>query len=238
MARRIAHEIKNPLTPIQLSAERIRRRYGKMVESDREVFDRCVDTIIRQVSDIGRMVDEFSSFARMPKPKMEGRDLREALKEAVFMREMGDHGIAFTADFGDVPLNGVFDIRMLGQAFGNLVKNAVEAVEGAGVTDGRITLNASTANGFHRVDIIDNGPGFPREDRDRLLEPYMTTREKGTGLGLAIVRKIIEEHGGTIELDDAPNQEQGAMVRILLPASPPAEEAAPLRTNNAERAGS
>ncbi|RYE73529.1 MAG: GHKL domain-containing protein, partial [Hyphomicrobiales bacterium] len=156
----------------------------------------------------------------------------------VFMREMGDHGITFTADFGEVPLNGVFDIRMLSQAFGNLVKNAVEALEGAEVADGQIRLLASTQNGFHRVDIIDNGPGFPHEDRDRLLEPYMTTREKGTGLGLAIVRKIIEEHGGTIELDDAPNQEHGAMVRILLPASPPAEELAAAPAHHAERTGS
>ncbi|KQT48692.1 PAS domain-containing sensor histidine kinase [Aureimonas sp. Leaf454] len=220
VARRIAHEIKNPLTPIQLSAERIRRRYGKMIEGDREVFDRCVDTIIRQVSDIGRMVDEFSTFARMPKPKMETRDLREALKEAVFMREMGDHGIAFTADFGDVPLSGDFDIRLLSQAFGNLVKNAVESLETSDVAAPRIQLTARQAGTHHLVEILDNGRGFPREDRDRLLEPYMTTREKGTGLGLAIVRKIIEEHGGSIELDDAPGQAQGALVRVRLPAVP------------------
>lgn len=218
VARRIAHEIKNPLTPIQLSAERIRRRYGKKVEDDREVFDRCVDTIIRQVSDIGRMVDEFSTFARMPKPSLEDRDLREALREAVFMREMGDHGIVFESDFEAAPLMGTYDIRLLSQAFGNIVKNAVEAVEGsetAGMK--RISVRAFADGGTHVVEIADNGRGFPAEDRERLLEPYMTTREKGTGLGLAIVRKIVEEHGGTIELDDAPYGEGGALVRIVLP---------------------
>ena len=219
VARRIAHEIKNPLTPIQLSAERIRRRYGKMIETDREVFDRCVDTIIRQVSDIGRMVDEFSTFARMPKPRMESRDLREALREAVFMREMGDHGIAFSAEFGDQPLLGSYDIRLLSQAFGNLVKNAVEALEGTEGVAGHVTLRAETDGSWHTVDIIDNGRGFPREGRERLLEPYMTTREKGTGLGLAIVRKIVEEHGGSIDLEDAPGEQSGAMVRIRLPGS-------------------
>ncbi|GGD89140.1 PAS domain-containing sensor histidine kinase [Aureimonas endophytica] len=234
VARRIAHEIKNPLTPIQLSAERIRRRYGKYVENDREIFDRCIDTIGRQVADIGRMVDEFSTFARMPKPKMEAKDLREALKEAVFMREMGDHGIRFTTRFEDEPMLGSFDIRLLSQAFGNLVKNATEAFEGVEVADPAIRIEARRDGAMFRVEIADNGKGFPREDRDRLLEPYMTTREKGTGLGLAIVRKIIEEHGGSIELDDAPEGERGAVVRIRLPAGEADEFGATARrdTNN------
>ena len=218
VARRIAHEIKNPLTPIQLSAERIRRRYGKRVEDDREVFDRCIETIVRQVSDIGRMVDEFSNFARMPKPRMEPTDLREVLKEAMFTREMGDHGITFVANLPDEPLLGLYDTRLLGQAFGNLVKNAVEALEGAAVENGRIEVRARPGAHWHEIEIVDNGMGFPKENRDRLLEPYMTTREKGTGLGLAIVRKIIEEHGGSILLEDAPGEETGAMVRIALPA--------------------
>ncbi|RFC66293.1 PAS domain-containing sensor histidine kinase [Fulvimarina endophytica] len=218
VARRIAHEIKNPLTPIQLSAERIRRRYGKRIEDDREVFDRCVDTIVRQVSDIGRMVDEFSNFARMPKPRMEPTDLRDVIKEAIFAREMGDHGVTFEKDVPNTPLNGYYDTRLLGQAFGNLVKNAVEALEGAGISDGRILITARSEGRVHEVAIIDNGKGFPVEDRDRLLEPYMTTREKGTGLGLAIVRKIIEEHGGSIALEDAPGEGGGAMVRVTLPA--------------------
>lgn len=235
VARRIAHEIKNPLTPIQLSAERIRRRYGKRVEDDREVFDRCIETIVRQVSDIGRMVDEFSTFARMPKPKMEAKDLREALREAVFMREMGDHGIAFEADIPDQPMLGFYDIRLLSQAFGNLVKNAVEALEATEDVEGRIVIRAEPGGDRHIVEIIDNGRGFPREDRDRLLEPYMTTREKGTGLGLAIVRKIIEDHGGTIALDDAPGQPHGALVRITLPAMETAVE--PNEEETEERTG-
>ncbi|MBO0902751.1 sensor histidine kinase NtrY-like [Jiella sonneratiae] len=232
VARRIAHEIKNPLTPIQLSAERIRRRYGKRVEDDREVFDRCVETIIRQVSDIGRMVDEFSTFARMPKPTMERIDLRDALREAVFMREMGDHGIAFSADIPDKPMYGSYDVRLLSQAFGNLVKNAVESLEATEGVAGRIAIRAKALGDVYEIDIVDNGRGFPKENRDRLLEPYMTTREKGTGLGLAIVRKIIEDHGGTISLEDAPDQPQGAMVRIVLPAgAAPAGAGAP---NNAD----
>ena len=218
VARRIAHEIKNPLTPIQLSAERIRRRYGKRIEDDREVFDRCIETIIRQVSDIGRMVDEFSTFARMPKPTMERIDLRDALREAVFMREMGDHGIAFHAEIPDKPMLGSYDMRLLSQAFGNLVKNAVESLEATEGVEGRIVIRAKADGDVHRIDIVDNGRGFPKDNRDRLLEPYMTTREKGTGLGLAIVRKIIEDHGGTISLEDAPDQPQGAMVRIVMPA--------------------
>ncbi|MEX6507809.1 ATP-binding protein [Jiella sp. M17.18] len=238
VARRIAHEIKNPLTPIQLSAERIRRRYGKRVEDDREVFDRCIETIVRQVSDIGRMVDEFSTFARMPKPKMENKDLREALREAMFMREMGDHGIAFEADIPDRPMLGSYDIRLLSQAFGNLVKNAVESLEATEGLAGRITIRARAGDEFHSVDIIDNGRGFPRENRDRLLEPYMTTREKGTGLGLAIVRKIIEDHGGEISLEDAPDQPQGAMVRMRLPSGTAAARDGSVSENEtAERIG-
>ena len=163
------------------------------------------------------MVDEFSSFARMPKPTMERRDLREALKEAIFMREMGDHGIDFTNEISDRPMIGNFDGRLMSQAFGNLVKNAVEAFDETGQQGRRITVRATPGPEWHTVEIVDNGKGFPKEHRERLLEPYMTTREKGTGLGLAIVRKIVEEHGGSIELDDAPDG-QGALVRIRLPA--------------------
>ncbi|WP_416355705.1 ATP-binding protein [Aureimonas phyllosphaerae] len=234
VARRIAHEIKNPLTPIQLSAERIRRRYGKFIETDREIFDRCVDTIIRQVADIGRMVDEFSQFARMPKPTLEDRDLREALREAVFMRELAAQGITIEGDFGDKPLMGSYDLRLLSQAFGNLVKNAVEAMEPMENHAGRIVVHAFDSDGTNVVEIEDNGLGFPKEDRDRLLEPYMTTREKGTGLGLAIVRKIVEEHGGTIALDDAPNFDHGALVRIRLPADDTSKTAP---TTNSEEHG-
>ncbi|MVA97729.1 HAMP domain-containing protein [Nitratireductor sp. CAU 1489] len=225
VARRIAHEIKNPLTPIQLSAERIRRRYGKVITSDREVFDQCTDTIIRQVGDIGRMVDEFSAFARMPKPLMEVTDLREALREATFLVEVSHSEIGFKHDFGKQALTGRFDMRLMSQAFGNIVKNAAEAIESdTDASDGEggeIRVTATRNDDWIIVDVVDNGKGLPRENRQRLLEPYMTTRAKGTGLGLAIVRKIVEDHGGRLELHDAPNDfhgGKGALVRIVLPA--------------------
>ncbi|MBN9272145.1 MAG: PAS domain-containing sensor histidine kinase [Mesorhizobium sp.] len=223
VARRIAHEIKNPLTPIQLSAERIRRRYGKVITEDREVFDQCTDTIIRQVEDIGRMVDEFSSFARMPKPEMKAIDLREPLREASFLVEVSRSDITFERDFGNEPLKGTFDSRLLAQAFGNVVKNAAEAMEGVTWENGGhgvIRIRARHEADTYRVDVMDNGKGLPRENRQRLLEPYMTTREKGTGLGLAIVKKIIEDHGGRLELHDAPadfHQGRGAMISMILP---------------------
>ncbi|MEO9611959.1 MAG: PAS domain-containing sensor histidine kinase [Nitratireductor sp.] len=226
VARRIAHEIKNPLTPIQLSAERIRRRYGKVITADREVFDQCTDTIIRQVGDIGRMVDEFSAFARMPKPLMEVTDLREALREATFLIEVGHSEINFEHDFGKQALTGRFDTRLMSQAFGNIVKNAAEAIEsdtdaGGSRGSGEIRVTARKTDEWITVDVVDNGKGLPRENRQRLLEPYMTTRAKGTGLGLAIVRKIVEDHGGRLELHDAPkdfHDGKGALVRIVLPA--------------------
>jgi two-component system nitrogen regulation sensor histidine kinase NtrY len=227
VARRIAHEIKNPLTPIQLSAERLKRRYGRQIaEDDRAVFDQCTDTIVRQVEDIGRMVDEFSSFARMPKPTMELADLRGILKDTVFLREMGNSHIQFLSDWGEVPLIGAFDARMLGQAFGNIIKNSVEAIEA--IPEGqvrdelKILVRARPDKSGERivVDIIDNGKGLPQENRHRILEPYMTMRDKGTGLGLPIVKKIIEEHGGHLELHDAPqdfDNGNGAMMRVILP---------------------
>ncbi|MCK9553743.1 PAS domain-containing sensor histidine kinase [Aquamicrobium sp.] len=225
VARRIAHEIKNPLTPIQLSAERIKRRYGKVITEDREVFDQCTETIIRQVGDIGRMVDEFSSFARMPKPDMKQLDLREPLREASFLVEVSRPDIRFERQFGNEPLPGTFDTRLLSQAFGNVIKNASEAMEGVEREDGSsgvIMIRAVREGDIIRVDVIDNGKGLPREHRQRLLEPYMTTRDKGTGLGLAIVKKIVEDHGGRLELHDAPQEfhgGRGAMVTIILPAA-------------------
>ncbi|MDQ6438050.1 PAS domain-containing sensor histidine kinase [Mesorhizobium sp. LHD-90] len=225
VARRIAHEIKNPLTPIQLSAERIRRRYGKVITEDREVFDQCTDTIVRQVGDIGRMVDEFSSFARMPKPEIRDVDLREPLREASFLVEVSRSDIAFERDYGGEALKGKFDSRLLAQAFGNVIKNATEAIDAVPGPDrepGLVRIAARNKSGLIRVDVMDNGKGLPRENRQRLLEPYMTTREKGTGLGLAIVKKIVEDHGGWLELHDAPAEfggGKGAMVSIFLPAS-------------------
>jgi two-component system nitrogen regulation sensor histidine kinase NtrY len=227
VARRIAHEIKNPLTPIQLSAERLKRRYGKQIaEDDKAVFNQCTDTIVRQVEDIGRMVDEFSAFARMPKPTKQRSDLREILTDAVFLREIGSAEVEFQREFGDEPLEGSFDARMLAQAVGNIVKNAVEAIEAVPKEElgegGKILIRSAFDRDQDRfiVDVIDNGRGLPNENRHRILEPYMTMREKGTGLGLAIVKKIIEEHGGQLELHDAPadfDRGRGAMIRIILP---------------------
>lgn len=234
VARRIAHEIKNPLTPIQLSAERLKRRYGRHIaEDDRAVFDQCTDTIVRQVEDIGRMVDEFSSFARMPKPSKETGDLRTILKDAVFLREMGNNHIRFIREWGEEPLTGAFDSRMLGQAFSNLIKNAVEAIEAipSGQTreEYKIMVRAKPDPRGDRlvVEIIDNGKGLPQENRHRILEPYMTMRDKGTGLGLPIVKKIIEEHGGHLEIHDAPpdfDHGFGAMFRVILPLADQATE--------------
>ncbi|WP_309084329.1 PAS domain-containing sensor histidine kinase [Chelativorans sp.] len=223
VARRIAHEIKNPLTPIQLSAERIRRRFGKVITEDRAIFDQCTDTIIRQVGDIGRMVDEFSAFARMPKPDIQRLDLREPLREASFLIEVSRADIKIENDLGKRPLIGRFDTRLMSQAFGNVIKNAAEAIDAARDQDrpGVIRISARQEDGEIEILVMDNGKGLPRENRQRLLEPYMTTREKGTGLGLAIVKKIIEDHGGRLELHDAPASFHGgvgAMIRMVLPA--------------------
>jgi two-component system nitrogen regulation sensor histidine kinase NtrY len=223
VARRIAHEIKNPLTPIQLSAERLKRRFGRTLAGEEQtVFDQCTDTIIRQVGDIGRMVDEFSSFARMPKPTMAPGNLTEAIREAVFLVSVPHPEIKFTVQVPDTPLMGRFDSRLMGQALANLVKNATEAIGAlpAERHGGEITVSARSEGPCVIVDIIDNGIGFPQANRHRLLEPYVTTREKGTGLGLAIVVKIIEEHGGRVELLDAPavaHGGSGALVRVVLP---------------------
>jgi two-component system nitrogen regulation sensor histidine kinase NtrY len=222
VARRIAHEIKNPLTPIQLSAERLKRRFGTRVgEEDRKVFDQCTETIVRQVGDIRRMVDEFSGFARMPKPIMESRDLREVVREAVFLQEVGNPNIRFKLDLPDSSVLAPIDHRLVTQALTNVVKNAAEAIEAVGATEpGLIKVRVYEAPGEAIIDVEDNGKGLPSEDREKLLEPYMTTREKGTGLGLAIVRKIMEEHGGSIALLDSPavaTGGRGAMVRLTFP---------------------
>ncbi|WP_146006432.1 sensor histidine kinase NtrY-like [Cohaesibacter celericrescens] len=223
VARRIAHEIKNPLTPIQLSAERLRRRYGKKIDpDDRKVFDQCVSTIVRQVGDIGRMVDEFSSFARMPKPVFEPGDLSEVIKQSVFLVEVANHEISFDTDIPET-MPGYFDHRLLAQAMANIVKNASEAIAGredrADIA-GHVHVWASEDADCYCVRVIDNGIGFPANNRQRLLEPYMTTREKGSGLGLAIVRKILQEHGGSILLRDAievSDFESGACIEIRIP---------------------
>ncbi|WP_029355939.1 PAS domain-containing sensor histidine kinase [Bosea sp. 117] len=223
VARRIAHEIKNPLTPIQLSAERLRRRYGKVIGEDREVFDQCTDTIIRQVGDIGRMVDEFSSFARMPKPVVEMQDLAETVRQVVFLMRVGNPEITIDCELPDKAVPARFDRRLISQALTNIVKNATEALgavppeqmNGPAHITVRLRLDDAERTGMATIDVLDNGIGLPTENRARLLEPYVTTREKGTGLGLAIVGKIMEEHGGGIELDDNP-EGRGAWIRLRL----------------------
>lgn len=234
VARRIAHEIKNPLTPIQLSAERIRRRYGKRIEEDRQVFDQCIDTIVRQVGDIGQMVDEFSSFARMRKPSKAKGDLREAVRDAAFMQSVANPEMSVTAEVPDAPVEAVFDARLVGQALTNVVKNATEAVgarTGEDLPKGKVIVKlhdpGDAAGERIVIDVMDNGIGLPEENRSRLLEPYMTTREKGTGLGLAIVRKILEDHGGGIELLNAPKlnpDDTGTLVRLTIAAKAEADE--------------
>jgi two-component system nitrogen regulation sensor histidine kinase NtrY len=235
VARRIAHEIKNPLTPIQLSAERIRRKYGASITKDREVFDQCTDTIIRQVSDIGRMVDEFSAFARMPKPVMERNDVREIVREAVFLFQVSRPEIAFELDLPAKPVVALADRRLLAQAVTNLVKNASEAIDSAVEADparagkGSVVAKVRLKGDRLQITVIDNGCGLPKENRERLVEPYMTTRTKGTGLGLAIVQRITEQHGGTLTLADAPKRNgkiEGASVRIDLPMGDGEEAAA------------
>ena len=222
VARRIAHEIKNPLTPIQLSAERLKRKYGKVITEDRAIFDQCTDTIVRQVDDIKRMVDEFSSFARMPKARLQRDDLNACVSQVTFLMRVGHPEIAIEDELPEAPLTTLFDRRLLSQALTNIVKNAAEGITGDELTNGerpppRILVRLSRSNeGEIAIDVIDNGKGFPAENRQRLLEPYMTTRAEGTGLGLPIVAKILEDHGGGIELLDAP-EGQGAWVRLHFP---------------------
>lgn len=223
VARRIAHEIKNPLTPIQLSAERLRRRYANKLADDFEVFDKCVSTIIRQVGDIGRMVDEFSSFARMPTAVLNRGDLSDTVRQAVFLESVRQPAIAIRANLPAEAIIAEFDDRLISQALTNLIKNAVEALESIGlnsIENPTIIVSAQVEGDMIRVNIADNGKGWPSENRHRLLEPYMTTREKGTGLGLAIVAKIVEQHGGHVELlDSTPdvNGRVGACFSLTLP---------------------
>lgn len=226
IARRIAHEIKNPLTPIQLSAERLKRKYGKEITSDPTVFEQCTETIIRQVGDIGRMVDEFSTFARMPKAVMEQQNLVEIVREAMVLQRVSTSNIAFGFSQPDEPIVTDIDRRLVTQAITNLIKNAIEAIEARMQNDtdckGQINVSIERNGGRVLVEVADNGIGLPQENRMRLVEPYMTTREKGTGLGLAIVKKIMEEHGGRVVLMDAPADEAGhagALVRLEFPVS-------------------
>jgi len=204
VARRIAHEIKNPLTPIQLAAERLQRRYGAKAEMQDGTFSRLTDTIIRQVGDLRRMVDEFSSFARMPKPVFREESLVDAARQALFLHEVAHPLIGFHLVNDDPALALVCDRRQIGQALTNIVKNAVEAIDTKGEPGGSVMMTLSQEPGRSvTIAVADTGVGLPA-DRDRIMEPYVTTRARGTGLGLAIVKKIIEEHCGTIGFSDRP----------------------------------
>ncbi|AZG76481.1 sensor histidine kinase NtrY-like [Methylocystis rosea] len=220
VARRIAHEIKNPLTPIQLSAERLRRKYGKVIQEDRDIFDQCTDTIVRQVDDIKRMVDEFSSFARMPKARPARDDLNECIRQVAFLMRVGNADLDIVEELPETPVIAQFDRRLLSQALTNIVKNAVEGIaareEKDALEKGRVEIRLNVRDRMAEIDVIDNGKGFPAMNRQRLLEPYMTTRSDGTGLGLPIVAKIVEDHGGRLELLDAPSG-RGACVRLIVP---------------------
>jgi len=222
IARRIAHEIKNPLTPIQLSAERLRRKYSGEITTDPDVFNQCTETIIRQVGDIGRMVDEFSSFARMPAPVMRRENGQELIQQAVFLQRVAHPQITFEIRAPKDPVFLECDGRLVAQALTNVMKNAGEAI-GARIArgdnaPGRIIIALACDDGAVSFKIADNGVGLPHEQRDRLTEPYVTTRAKGTGLGLAIVRKVMEDHGGDITLQDAGKDVQGAEIVLRFPS--------------------
>jgi two-component system nitrogen regulation sensor histidine kinase NtrY len=241
IARRIAHEIKNPLTPIQLSAERLRRKYGKSIVDDPAVFEQCTETIVRQVDDIKRMVDEFSRFARMPKPVMTDEDVADTVRQVVFLLRVAHPDIDFEVELPAESISARFDRRLISQALTNIVKNATEAIaalppaspqagEGREGERGRILVSARRDGKEIVIDVIDNGIGLPKENRARLLEPYVTTREKGTGLGLAIVGRILDEHGGRLELRDAAEKipgARGAWMQLRFAAAPAGEQVEP-----------
>ena len=234
VARRIAHEIKNPLTPIQLSAERIRRKFGKVIVEDKDVFDQCTATIVRQVEDIRRMVDEFSSFARMPKPSLTRDDIAETVRQIVFLMRVGNPEVTISENLPVGSVFAQFDRRLISQALTNVIKNATEAIEALPMDErgpGRIDVDfARREDGRIVIDVVDNGKGLPADQRQKLLEPYITTRDGGTGLGLAIVGKILEDHGGGIELLDRPDAgegRRGARIRLWFPETGPAPDENP-----------
>ncbi len=232
VARRIAHEIKNPLTPIQLSAERLKRRFSREITSDPETFIQCADTIVRHVGDIGRMVDEFSAFARMPLPVIRPEDIGRVAREALVLQRGAHPDIEWTTDIPERGPVAPCDRRLLGQALTNLLQNAADAVSmrpvHATATDseaphGHISVSVTSLDGIVRIAVTDDGVGLPAQDRARLTEPYVTHKPKGTGLGLAIVKKIMEDHGGSVTLDDRGGHSSGgsgAVVTLSLPAAP------------------
>lgn len=237
VARRIAHEIKNPLTPIQLSAERLKRKYLKEIGSDPETFRSLTDTIVRQVGDIGRMVDEFSAFARMPQPVIRPEDLGQVVREALVLQKAAHPEIDYTTAIPDGLPRLPMDRRLIGQALTNLLQNAADAVASAPRGEGErgaITIRLDSFEDGIGVIVDDNGIGLPKgEERARLTEPYVTHKAKGTGLGLAIVKKIMEDHGGRLALEDRPDG-GGARALLILPLAAK-EAAAPAATTQGER---
>lgn len=213
VARRIAHEIKNPLTPIVLSAERLKRRFGKQVTEGRDTFDQLTDTIVRQVGDLRRMVDEFSAFARMPAPTFQMESLAEIARHSMFLAEVGSPSIAFRLDIAEDIPSFACDRRQIGQAFTNIIKNGLEAIHAKDeLQDESIVVTISATDERLTATIADTGVGLPGELRDRLFEPYVTTRRRGTGLGLAIVKRIVEDHHGRLDIANRP--EGGAVARL------------------------
>jgi len=224
VARRIAHEIKNPLTPIQLSAERLKRRFTKEITSDPDTFAQCADTIVRHVGDIGRMVDEFSAFARMPQPVIRSEDVGRVAREALVLQRAARPQIEWSTDIPESGPIAPCDRRLLGQALTNLLQNAADAIamrppQGETMADrpaGKIMLAVREDPEWVWIAVADDGVGLPEGDRSRLTEPYVTHKPKGTGLGLAIVKKIMEDHGGRVSLEDRPGG-QGAIAVLALP---------------------
>ncbi len=227
VARRIAHEIKNPLTPIQLSAERLKRRFAREITSDPETFIQCADTIVRHVGDIGRMVDEFSAFARMPQPVMRADDVGRIVRDALVLQQTGHPEISWAISIPEAGPFAICDRRLLGQALTNLLLNAADAVAMGSQEAVRIAVAVTSDDRQVIIMVADNGVGLPPADRDRLMEPYVTHKPKGTGLGLAIVKKIMEDHGGFVRLEDrVPDADwpgAGAVASLCWPLKPQPE---------------
>jgi two-component system nitrogen regulation sensor histidine kinase NtrY len=229
VARRIAHEIKNPLTPILLATERLQRRYGRQIEKDVELFDELTGTIIRQVGDLRKMVDEFSSFARLPKPVFRSEDPVDLVRQALFLAEVARPDISYGFSAGDEIPAIACDRHQFGQAMTNVLKNAAEAVDARRLDApldwrGRIDVAVSAEAKYLLVEVCDNGIGLPK-GRVNIIEPYVTTREKGTGLGLAIVKKIVEEHGGELVFADRPEGGAKVWLRFAIHPVEPTETA-------------
>lgn len=220
VARRIAHEIKNPLTPIQLSAERLKRKYLPQITQEPEIFRDCTDTIFRHVDDIRRMVDEFSSFARMPAAVIKPTNISALIREAVVLQREAHRDMSFITELPAQDIQTQCDNRQIRQAITNLIQNAIDAISensGESKPSGKVVVAISQDDDKVSISVSDNGKGLPTDGRERLTEPYVTTRAKGTGLGLAIVKKIMEDHSGELVLEDNPGG--GAIVRLVIPAT-------------------